>query len=218
MGCYLKNTGNVAQWVVTGLKAHMNKSSKSAVWNKGVTVGRKRPFTKEQVALIRAGLAAQGDLRATALFETGICTVLRSSDLLQLRVRDVMSEGQMIETFEVRQRKTNTLVEVDLSEEAIEALMVYITTSNLEAGQRLFPIGRFRHSQIVKSWARMAYADPRFYSTHSIRRTYPTFMHKETGSHEYARKMLGHTNLARTAVYLGVENEDVRAAKKKHRI
>ena len=197
------------------VKTVTKKRGKSGGWNKGVGVGPKRAFTLEQVQLIRATLDAVGDKRELALFETGISTVLRSSDLLSLRVSDVMAEGGVIDSFHVRQGKTQRNVLVSLSDKAKVALAAYITEVDLDPCDKLWKIGRLRHSQLVKKWARMAYTDPRFYSTHSIRRTTPTYIHKETGSHEIPRKLLGHVNLARTATYLGVEDVEAHAIKKR---
>lgn len=194
----------------------MAKSRKSGGWNKGEAIGQKRPFTIEQVQLIRQALAAKGDVRGLALFETGIATVLRSSDLLGLRVHTVMSQGEIIETFDVKQKKTGKPVQVSLSEAAKIALKAHIMAAELQDNDLLWKIGRLRHSQIVKEWAKMAYADPRFYSTHSIRRTYPTHIHKVTGSHEVPRQLLGHSDLIRTAVYLGVDKAEAHAVKKRH--
>ena len=197
-------------------KSVMAKSPKIGGWNRGKTIGRMRPFTLEQVQLIRAALAAKNDLRGLSLFEVGISTMLRSSDLLSLCVNDVMSEGRIIETFDVRQKKTRGVVGVSLSSPAAAALLAYIAAAGLRSEGRLWKFGRLRHSQMVKAWARMAYADPRFYSTHSIRRTYPTHIHKVTGSHEIPRQLLGHSSLMATVSYLGVDKEEALAVKKLH--
>jgi integrase len=196
----------------------MAKSPKIGGWNKGKAVGAKRPFTLEQVQLIRGLLRAKGDLRELALFEAGISFVLRSSDLLNIRADDVLSRGQVVEGFDVRQQKTGRNVHVSLSDEARDALSAYIAKEDLSGTDKLWRFGRLRYAQIVKDWARMVNADPRFYSTHSIRRTYPSFIYKQTGSHEVARQLLGHESLARTAVYLGIEQEETHALKKRIRM
>lgn len=193
----------------------MAKPKKSGGWNSGKTVGCMRPFTLEQVQLIRGLLRSKNDLRELALFETGISTLLRSSDLLKLTVTDVISQGKIIDAFDCGQQKTKRPVRVSLSEDSQKALMAYIVGCNMRPEERLWPIGRLRYSQIVKGWARMVNADPRFYSTHSIRRTYPTHLYQETGNAEYARQLLGHQSLARTGAYLGIENEQVHAVKKR---
>lgn len=193
----------------------MAKATKIGGWNKGKAVGRKRPFTLEQVQLIRGLLNAKGDMRQLSLFEVGIATVLRSSDLLNLRADDVMSQGEVMEGFDVKQRKTGNNVHVSLSDEAKASLTAYIASESLSGNDKLWKFGRLRHAQIVKEWAIMVKADPRFYSTHSIRRTYPSFIYKQTGSHELPRQLLGHESLARTAGYLGVEQEETHAIKRR---
>lgn len=196
----------------------MAKSPKSGGWNKGKAVGRKRPFTIEQVQLIRGLLRSRDDTRELALFETGLSAVLRASDLLQLTVHDVMSQGEVLETLDVRQKKTGKSVRISLSDDAREALRAYVAASNMHQDERLWKIGRLRYAQIVKDWATMVNADPRFYSTHSMRRTYPTYLHSQTGSHEFARQLLGHQDLSRTATYLGVEQDETHAVKKRFKM
>lgn len=187
-------------------------------WNQGKVVGRMRPFTMRQVQIIRSVLDEKKDFRGRALFEVGISVALRAGDLLKLRVHDVMSLGEIIESFDVRQSKTGTVVTVDLMEDAVVALKAYILAENMQDGQRLFPIGRLRLSQIVKQWAEIAGADPRFYSTHSVRRTFPAHVYRETGKVEYSRQILGHSSSQNTSAYLGVEEIEVREVKKRFRM
>jgi integrase len=179
-------------------------------WNKDEVIGIRRPFTMEQVQLIRAALTAKNDIRGIALFETALSTCLRSCDLLRLRIQDVVSQGEVVLYFIAKQRKTKTSVRCNLLPKARAALAAWIALKKLELpAERLWKLDRRRYGQLVKSWAAMAYLDPRFYSTHSMRRTRPTYIHKQTGSHEIPRKMLGHANLARTSVYLSVGEQDV---------
>ncbi len=118
--------------MIKGIKARI----KSKPWNKGQAVGQKTPFTPDQADLIRAALAnefetltnqvaqlamagkeptannnrrqAHAALRDLALFNTGIDTMLRASDLLVLRVIDVCDHtGEIVHEFPIRQKKTN---------------------------------------------------------------------------------------------------------------
>jgi site-specific recombinase XerD len=122
----------------------MTKSPKIGGWNKGKAVGVKRPFTLEQVQLIRGLLRSRMDLREIALFEVGISTVLRSSDLLNLRAGDVLSQGEVREEFDVRQQKTSRNVHVSLSEDARYALAAYIAQEGLTGTDKLWRFGRLR--------------------------------------------------------------------------
>jgi len=52
-------------------------------WNKGKVVGQTRPFTPEEVGMIKQILIKKQEWRDLALFSVGIDTMLRSSDLLK---------------------------------------------------------------------------------------------------------------------------------------
>ena len=65
--------------------------------------------------------------------------------------------------------------------------------------------------QIVKGWAEIAEVDPEFYSGHSMRRSKAVIVYRETRDPEIVRQMLGHSSLAHTIAYLGVDKEDVAA-------
>ncbi len=77
---------------------------KSRPGNKRKPVGRKRPFTPDQVQLITCTTIADEERRDRALFSTAIDMMLRRSVLVALRVQDVCDAGCMdAEAFTVRQ-------------------------------------------------------------------------------------------------------------------
>ena len=47
--------------------------------------------------------------------------------------------------------------------------------------------------------------DPRFYGTHSLRRTKATLIYKKTGDLRVVQLLLGHTKIESTVSYLGIE-------------
>jgi integrase len=86
-------------------------------WNKGKSVGQRRPFTPEQVQLIKRTLDADGNLRDLALFSTAIDTMLRSIDLLRLTVEDVTDDaGHVVGEITIRQQKTGEANVVGVSD------------------------------------------------------------------------------------------------------
>jgi len=85
----------------------MQRKKIQAPWNKGRSQGQKAPFTKREVGVIKHILEADGKLRDVALFSVAVDTMLRSVDLLSLRVEDVTdSQGQVVDEFSIRQQKT----------------------------------------------------------------------------------------------------------------
>ena len=83
----------------------------------------------------------------------------------------------------------------------------------------LFPTGadRKRHlstrqyARLVKAWASMIGLDPTKYGTHSLRRTKPTLIYRNTKNLRAVQLLLGQTKLESTVRYLGVELEDALA-------
>jgi site-specific recombinase XerD len=193
-------------------------------WSKGQVIGKKRPFTKDQVNMIRMSLSAKGDATGLAMFEVGISTMLRFSDFARLTVGDVVSMGEVVQDFEVGQRKTGSRVKCGLSDRARAALQAHLaglgdTTPDrplwLHQGRKL---GYKRYRDIVRGWARLAHADPDVYGTHSMRRTMPSHIYRETRDIEAARQLLGHASVASTSSYLDVSRDDAIAIKRRYEI
>jgi site-specific recombinase XerD len=53
--------------------------------------------------------------------------------------------------------------------------------------------------------------DPRFYGTHSLRRTTATLIYKKTWDLRVVQLLLGHTKIESTVSYLGIEVDDALA-------
>lgn len=66
-----------------------------SVWNKGRIVGQKRPLLPKHVWAIRVRLKIAKRVRDLALFNLAIDSKLRGCDLVQLKVADVFSAGQV---------------------------------------------------------------------------------------------------------------------------
>jgi integrase len=50
--------------------------------------------------------------------------------------------------------------------------------------------------------------DPRFFGTHSLRRTKATLIYRRTGNLRAVQLLLGHTKIESTVRYLGIEVDD----------
>jgi site-specific recombinase XerD len=197
-------------------------------WNKGLIVGKKRPFSKDQVAMIRLALAARGDVMGLAIFETSLSVMLRASDFLALRVGDVVSMGAIVETFDVKQHKVLRGVRCHLSERAREALQAHLglprpSDSPIQPERLLWlakgrKLSRWKYVGIVKGFAELAHADPDKYATHTMRRTLPAHVYRETHDIEAARQLLGHSSVASTSSYLDVSREQAIEVKRKHEL
>lgn len=67
------------------------------VLNKNRLTGVKKPFRLEEIWRIRTRLEIEGNLMQLALLNLAIDSKLRASDLLNLNVYDVSSQGSIFE-------------------------------------------------------------------------------------------------------------------------
>jgi integrase len=192
----------------------MNSTSTRKVWNKGKVVGQRRPFTREQVALLEQLLVAATPtdkmaVRNLALLRTGIDTMLRVSDLLRLTVGQLRSNGRIVDQFELTQKKTKKPIRCNLTPFTRDALGKWLEVGGLYSHSLVvFDFGSRQYARIIKGWAEMIHLDPSLYSTHSVRRTKAREIYRTTQNLEAIKTLLGHTSLNATQYYLGVTQED----------
>jgi hypothetical protein len=80
-------------------------------WDKCKIVGQKTPFKLKDIWALRVRLQMEGRVRELALFNLGIDSKLRGSDLVGLKVRDVCHGEQVASRAVVVQRKTQRPVQ-----------------------------------------------------------------------------------------------------------
>ena len=200
-------------------KANTKTARKKRPWNKGKSVGQKAPFPPEAVKLIRLTLERDGKLRDLALLNTAVDSMLRASDLLMLKVKDMIDhKHEIIEEGILRQKKTDTGVVFTLGANAQAALKAWIEESGKNRNAFIFtstrmntagkPISRTQYSRVIKQWAEIAGLDPARYSTHSGRRTKSAIVFDRTQNIAAVQHLLGHKSIASTAAYLGVDKRE----------
>lgn len=192
--------------------------NKFVPWNKGKTVGQKKPLTFEQADKIKAYLERSNRLRDLALFSCAFDTMLRGIDLLNIRVGDIQrSNGLVKDEFFMRQRKTGNSVLVGLTPYSQAVLYRWITEAGLSANDYLFmrqrgcenqAITTDQYRKLVKSWVRAIGLDPADYSTHSLRRSKAVMVYEETNKIDAVMCLLGHRNLSSTTFYLNTDRHD----------
>lgn len=202
------------------------------------------PFTRGDVATIRAKLSAKGQTRDLALFETAISTLLRASDVVALRVSDVVSpnahkdhgdsdatevQTAIADEASVPQKKTGRIVTVPLTASAKTALAHHIALHKLADDAYLFtnasnsgrgkPLSTTAFRQLVKHWSDLAgYRDTSRFSGHSLRRTRASIIYRETRNVVACSHLLGHSSIAHTEAYLGVGRDEALALSRKFEI
>jgi len=182
--------------------------------------GRKLPLSKSEAQAIQWHLQCQKRWRDLALFMLGVDSLLRSSDLLKLRVQDVTNNQGNIHTYLLqRQKKTKRPVECYLSEPTREAVAHWITVAFKSANDFLFtrlktrrdlntPISSTMYRLLVKQWVEAIGLDPARYSTKSLRksRVRPIL---EAANHDYQvpQILLGHADIRSTIHYAAIAEE-----------
>lgn len=185
-------------------------------WNKGKLVGQKPPLKQEQIWSIRIRLEMSKKFRDLALFNLALDSKLRGCDLVKLLVRDVSNGSDIRARTQVVQQKTKRPVMFEITPKTRESLANWISLKRLSSLDYLFQSRRnnsehitTRHyARLVKGWVRSIGLDQTAYGTHSLRRTKPTIIYRQTKNLRAVQILLGHTSLESTVRYLGVEVDD----------
>ena len=150
------------------------------------------------------------------LLNLGVDLMLRSSDLLNLKISDVMNESGKPKTeVKVKQKKTGkTTLNIPLSPNSLKVIRKYL--SDKEQDEFIFkgqlshlsrkPITTQQYARIVKRWLKnlLGIEDVSQYSTHSLRKTKPTVIYDKTKNVDAVRRLLGQSSILSTTEYLGV--------------
>ncbi len=191
---------------------------KPAAWNRGKAVGERLALSLDEVQSILEALHRKLAHHDVCLFTIGIDSMLRCSDLLQLRVEDIASQTGQIRW---RQKKTGQNVYPILTCTTLEAFHTWVEVSGKNRSDFLFtrdkPIGGSAISpayyrSLIKRWVQLIGLKPEQYSTHSLRRTKPSFLyHHGYSDLEHIARLLGHANTESTSRYLGIQQREAEA-------
>jgi integrase len=179
-------------------------------WNKGKLIGAKPPLRPKHVWAIRSKLQAERKTRDLAMFNLAIDSKLRGCDLVSLRIEDVAPHGHAVDRGTVRQKKTGRPVRFEITEPTREALDSYINATGKRPGNFLFSGRRRRdramttrqYARLVAVWTASIGLDPKFFGTHSLRRTKATLIYRRTGNLRAVQLLLGHKKIESTVRYL----------------
>jgi integrase len=188
-------------------------------WNKGKLLGAKPPLRTKHVWAIRTKLQGERRTRDLAMFNLAIDSKLRGCDVVSLKVEDVAPHGITVDRATVRQRKTGHPVRFELNEQTREAINDHIKVASKKPGEFLFASRRNfdrcmttrQYARLVSGWIASIGLDPRFFGTHSLRRTKATLIYRRTGNLRAVQLLLGYTKIESTVRYLGIEVDDALA-------
>ena len=194
----------------------MKIARKCMPWNKDRLIGQKLPLTLKQIWSIRMFLQSTGKVRDLALFNLAIDSKLRACDLLRIKISDVCSEGLVNGRATIVQQKTRRPVKFEITDRTKRSIEKWVQTASLGASDYLFPsrqkaslhLSMRQYTRIVSSWVSEIGLDPSLYGTHSMRRTKPTLIYRQTKNLRAVQLLLGHSKLDSTVRYLGIEIDD----------
>lgn len=172
-----------------------------------------RPFTDSEIEIILINL---GNTRDKALFLIGLRCGFRISEILSLKVEDIIQFGQVANQITVSRanmKGKHSSRTVPLHAQAKKAIEDYL----LEMGSygpktKLFPFTRQRAHDILKQATNAAKLNGKV-STHSWRKTYADKVHMALGENIFkTQQAMGHKSLASTAKYLSFKQEEINEA------
>ena len=142
-----------------------------------------------------------------------------------IKVSDVVTEsGKIKSDVKVKQKKTGKFtLNIPLSKNSMNSIKKHLVGRDLDSwifvGNKSHytksPITQKQYSRIVKKWmSSLGVEDLENYSTHSVRKTRPSEIFKQTQNVEVCRLLLGHSDISATSAYLGIQDSDAIAVAK----
>jgi integrase len=173
---------------------------------------RARPLNDAEILGVLTYLQSPRD---RALFVFGMRTGFRISEILSLKVADLVQYGVMADTVTVRRSSMKGKRQsrsVPLHSQAKEAISDYLKTRSYHPDSRLFEMTRQHAWRILKEAAYKAHLSGTI-STHSMRKTFGMNVYNRTNKNVVAaQRALGHVSLASTSHYLSIGQDEVDAA------
>ena len=171
----------------------------------------KKPLSERHVKSLRK--LVEGNELHELLLNLGVDLMLRASDLLSLKVSDVLNEsGSVKKEVRVKMKKTKkTTLNLPLSKNSISVIKKYLLDRNRD--DFIFrsshyhytkePLSIYQYSRIVKKWLRdLGVEDVSDYSTHSIRKTKSSVIYDRTKNVDAVRRLLGQSSVTETLSYI----------------
>lgn len=146
---------------------------------------------KEKIQECRCYLSSKND-RDLIMFEIGLKTLLRISDILELRVIDVYKKTTIVK----KQRKTKNIVEIPIRKD-LKRLLDKYCKDKLDYDY-LIQSRNGTNKHISETQAYRILSDMAEYlnidrmGTHSLRKTGAYHLYKETKDIDFVRRLLGH--------------------------
>lgn len=169
---------------------------------------------KKIAAMKKVLLAGESGLRNHLLFTLGINTALRVSDLLKLKVSDVMDKRKVKEVTTIREQKTGKTKRFHINKTCAKAIQDYVNAVKPQPDDYLFAsrqggaITRQQAWSILNNAAKLVGITDNI-GTHTLRKTFG--YHALRGGYGIEKLMVAfnHSSQAVTKRYLGITQDEV---------
>jgi integrase len=180
---------------------------------KGVAVMTVEPIRDRDKIEIIYRYLNQKDPKYGLLFKFGLNTGLRISDILPLKVEDVLAHGGEFQEYLVlKEQKTGKEKKIKVNESLRKEIRSYVKAYNIPYHGFLFPsrkgshIGRVQAYRVFQEAASIN--DIQNFGTHSLRKTWGYWTYKESRYNiGLIMEALNHSSQKITLRYIGV-NQD----------
>lgn len=180
----------------------------------------------KKIAQIKHTLRGKGAIRDLLLFELGINSALRISDLLKVSSGDLFDEkGLPKGSFEIKETKTGKTATITVTPKVkgtleeyrrryptvVEQKDAYVFFHSKRSPIGSKAIGRKQAWVMIANWCREAGLNGRF-GGHTLRKTWGYQARLKAVTLEIIQHRLNHSSLAITQRYLGISDEEVAEA------
>ncbi|CVK21653.1 site-specific integrase [Sporomusa sphaeroides] len=159
------------------------------------------------------------NIRDYCLFTLGINSGLRISDLLFLKISDVLNNtGKIRERITIRERKTNKTKNFPIADIAQKAILEYLKTRTYQIDEPLFisrkknkgirALQRDQAYKIINNAARAVGIREKI-GTHTLRKTFGYHAFKKGITIEVIQKLFNHSASSITLRYIGITQDDL---------
>lgn len=170
---------------------------------------------RDRRAIKRIRKLLAGQTRNTCIFNLGINTAFRASELLRIRVQQVR-ELRFGDDLVIKQPKTQKYRRVTLNNVCIESIQHWLAESGLEDDQFLFqgqrgPLTVPTLSRLVKQWCADVGLHGNF-ASHTLRKTWGYW--QRIGNNTPIPLLMvafGHSTQQQTLDYLGIQDDEIKS-------
>jgi len=171
---------------------------------------------KKQIELVKSYLKSKS-LRNYLMFQVGISSALRISNILSLKVKHVWSNKRPAEFIEVNEKKTGKYKRFPVTSNLAKAIKEYAAEYDMSNPDfYLFrsrkgenkPIFRQQARDILDAACDMCGVEEQF-GSHGMRKSWGFHAFKSGISLDYISIALNHRSIAETKRYLGLLQEDL---------